>query len=399
MIRTSQTHPLQIAEVQFADHYGKIGITFCPGKHDLLAATGAWQRNLATDINAISTWGAKLVLTLIEHQEMQMLKVQNLEHEVQSQGMLWRHLPIADFSVPCDEFEQQWLTTSEEIRTLLQSGESILVHCKGGLGRAGMIAARLLVELGMDADLAIAKVRSARKGAIETPSQLAIVRNTQAILDTSGMQRIRGQLGSNPAGVYQANDGRKFYVKELDSKAHARNEYIAAKLYALAGAPTLTYFSTTQATQVATQWRELDKSCVSHLSETERQQAQRWFGVHAWTANWDAAGYNGDNQGVIADTVITLDVGGALQFRASGDPKGKAFGATVGELELMRQDPSNPHAVQLFGDISKTALQQAIQVVTSIPDDAIRKTILQFKGSQKLVDKMLARKADMLRQG
>ena len=44
-----------------------------------------------------------------------------------------------------------------------------------------MIAARLLVELGMDPEDAIRSVRRVRKGAIETPSQLALVRRTKPI--------------------------------------------------------------------------------------------------------------------------------------------------------------------------------------------------------------------------
>jgi len=43
----------------------------------------------------------------------------------------------------------------------------LLVHCRGGLGRAGMIAARLLVELGMKPTKAMAMVRAARPNAIE----------------------------------------------------------------------------------------------------------------------------------------------------------------------------------------------------------------------------------------
>ncbi|MDD2761982.1 MAG: dual specificity protein phosphatase family protein, partial [Methylomonas sp.] len=78
-------------------------------------------------------------------------------------------------------FEQQWATQGKQIREMLRNGDDVLVHCKGGLGRAGMIAARLLVELGMDANEAIHAVRRARKGAIETPAQLALVRRTQPI--------------------------------------------------------------------------------------------------------------------------------------------------------------------------------------------------------------------------
>ncbi len=180
-VRTSQTHPLQIAEVSAGSGYGRIGITFCPGKHDLLAATGAWERDIHIDITAVSAWGAKLVLTLVEPAELISLRVPDLGKEIQSRGITWRHLPIADFSVPCETFEQQWATQGREIRTLLRSGDDVLVHCKGGLGRAGMIAARLLVELGMEPEEAIRCVRQARKGAIETPSQLALIRRTKAI--------------------------------------------------------------------------------------------------------------------------------------------------------------------------------------------------------------------------
>ena len=179
--RTSHSHPLQIAAVRASDSHGRIGITFCPGKHDQWAATGAWARDLGVDLDAIVAWGASMVLTLVEPAELLSLRVPKLGQEVHRRGLLWCHLPIADFSVPCDDFERKWLTHGHEIRTLLRAGEDVLVHCKGGLGRAGMIAARLLVELGMDPEQAIRDVRRARKGAIETSSQLALVRRTRPI--------------------------------------------------------------------------------------------------------------------------------------------------------------------------------------------------------------------------
>lgn len=179
--RTSQTHPLQIAEVRASESHGRIGITFCPGKCDLFAHTGAWERDLGIDLDTIAAWGAKLVLTLVEPAEMRELKVPLLGHEVKQRGIEWLHLPIADYSVPTQKFETQWQSDGRKIRAMLRNGEDVLVHCKGGLGRAGMIAARLLAELGMDPEEAIHAVRRVRKGAIETPSQLALVRRTQPI--------------------------------------------------------------------------------------------------------------------------------------------------------------------------------------------------------------------------
>jgi hypothetical protein len=400
--RTSQTHPLEIAEVRASPAHGRIGITFCPGKHDHAASTGAWARDLEADLDVITAWGARLVLTLVEPAELEVLRVPDLGAEVRRRGLDWRHLPIADYSVPTAEFEAHWLTHGRDIRALLASGADVVVHCRGGLGRAGMIAARLLVELGMAPDEAIRTVRRARKGAIETPSQAALVRRTTAVvdadadvIDTATLQKVGRRMGSNPGGVYQDASGRRFYVKSLESPAHASNERLAAKLYQLAGAPTLRYVRTADPSEVATVFVALDKTHLSQLSADERKAAQRWLGVHAWTANWDAAGFGGDNQGVAGGMVLTLDVGGALEFRAQGDPKGRAFGTSVGELDLLRTDVGNPHAVRLFGDMSAADINGAIAVVTRIPDDAIRRVVADHGGSSALADKMIARKADM----
>jgi hypothetical protein len=219
-----------------------------------------------------------------------------------------------------------------------------------------------------------------------------------SLIDTTSMQRVGGQLGSNPAGIFQDDSGRRYYVKTLESPAHARNEIIAARLYQLAGAPVLTYVTTKAPDQIATEWVKLDKKSVAQLSESERKQAQRWFGVHAWTANWDATGFDGDNQGVVNGEVFTLDVGGALAFRAQGDPKGKAFGTRVDELDVLRSNEGNPHAVRLFADMSPDDIKQAIMMVVRIPDEQIRQVIIDCGGSEALAEQMIARKADMARR-
>ncbi|PTV95731.1 hypothetical protein C8J27_10359 [Rhodobacter aestuarii] len=399
-MRTSETHPLQIAEVCAGPGFGRIGLTFCPGKHDRAAYSGAWARDLTTDMVAIAAWGARVVVTLVEPAELIALKVPDLGDAVHAHGMIWRHLPIADYSIPDEAFEARWAAEGRALRDTLRAGQDILVHCKGGLGRAGTIAARLLVELGIEPKAAIRAVRVARPGAIETPRQLALVRETVAVnepamVDTAKMTRIGGQLGTNPAGVWDDGAGRRYYVKELESPAHARNENLAAALYRLAGAPVLTYLPAAQPEQVATLFMPLEKTCLAQLSEAERQAAQHWLGVHAWLANWDAAGSLGDNQGLIHGVVTTLDVGGALDFRASGDPKGRDFGSEVGEIDRLRTDPDNSQAVKLFGDMDAAAVAAAIRVVTRLPDAAIARVVAEYGRSEKLTAKLIARKADL----
>ncbi len=171
MKRTSLTHPLEIAALSAGPTFGRVGITFCPGKYDRHAMSGSWERDLSRDLDAISDWGAVAVVTLVEPNELVALRVEHLGEEVRRRKMLWFHLPIIDVSTPDEGFERQWEVAGNELRTLLRSGRDVLVHCRGGLGRAGTIGARLLIELGMEPATAIRQVRAARPGAIETNEQ------------------------------------------------------------------------------------------------------------------------------------------------------------------------------------------------------------------------------------
>ena len=169
-LRTSLTDPIQIPTLSAAT--GRIGVSFCPGKRGPALAGFDWKRDLAVDLDAVRDWGAAAVISLIEDHEIEFLGVSNLEVEVTARGMEWLHLPIVDVTAPGDEFEQRWRSAGPRVRGMLAEGRSVFIHCRGGLGRAGTVAARLLIELGVaDAASAIARVREVRPGAIETRAQ------------------------------------------------------------------------------------------------------------------------------------------------------------------------------------------------------------------------------------
>lgn len=170
-MKTSRTDPLLIAQVGVAEGVGHLGITLCPGKKDHWADTGATERNLELDLDVIRDFGAAMVITLVERHELEALQVPRLGDEVVRRHMQWLHLPIADVTPPGPNFEIAWQEHGEGIRARLRDGFNILVHCKGGLGRAGTVVARLLVELGVSPNQAIEQVRNARPGAIETQQQ------------------------------------------------------------------------------------------------------------------------------------------------------------------------------------------------------------------------------------
>ena len=146
-------------------------MTFCPGKTEPGTETHALGRDLQSDLGAIVHWGAAVLVTLAEQHELELLCVPKLGTLAQSMGLNWLHLPIRDFSIPDAAFETRWRSDGRALVARLSRGEGVVVHCRGGLGRTGLVAARLLIGAGVAPPVALREVRAARPGAVETPEQ------------------------------------------------------------------------------------------------------------------------------------------------------------------------------------------------------------------------------------
>lgn len=176
MTWTSETHPLRIDTVRVPGGDGIIGMSLCPGRRDRLAVGHVWERDLAADFARIVAWNPQLMLTLLEDHEFANHGIPDFVSHVHGLGLRWEQLPIRDGGVPDFRFEERWNVVGAEARDILRRGGRLLLHCRAGLGRTGMIAARLLVELGSPPARAIETVRAARPGTIETPAQERHVR-------------------------------------------------------------------------------------------------------------------------------------------------------------------------------------------------------------------------------
>jgi ADP-ribosyl-[dinitrogen reductase] hydrolase len=119
-----------------------------------------------------------VVITLIEDHEFVLLGVEDLPELVRLNAMAWLHLPVRDVDVPDQRFELGWKRAGLDIHQRLDAGERILIHCRGGLGRTGLVAGRILVERGVIPRDAILMVRAARPHAIETAAQERYVLNS-----------------------------------------------------------------------------------------------------------------------------------------------------------------------------------------------------------------------------
>ena len=184
---TELSGPLRIAEVPIPVP-GSLGITHCPGRNGIDSAGYRWKRNLRDDLRGLAAWGASAVLTLVEDYEFACLGVPEFATEIRRTRLFWYHMAIPDMSAPGTAFDEAWARDGARIFGSLRDGGRLAIHCAGGLGRSGMIAAKLVIALGAPANHAVAAVRQARPGAIETDEQLDYILNGPS-LETTAARR------------------------------------------------------------------------------------------------------------------------------------------------------------------------------------------------------------------
>lgn len=146
---------------------GRLGICPLPGR----------DGRVPEDLAAIRGWAPGIVVSLTEPAEMARHDVADMAGLLARDGIAHAAFPVRDFGVP--EAMADWPALSARLHGILDAGGAVLLHCHGGQGRSGMLALRLMVERGQDPDAALAGLRAARPGAVETDAQEAWARAGQ----------------------------------------------------------------------------------------------------------------------------------------------------------------------------------------------------------------------------
>ncbi|MEL7145931.1 MAG: dual specificity protein phosphatase family protein [Bacteroidota bacterium] len=102
-----------------------------------------------------------------------------IEEEIKQENLHFMHLAIRDMDAPMPRHAYAVLKTMKEA---IDAGHVFLLHCKGGVGRTGMIAACYLVMDGYPAREAISKVRSIHSAYIQTKVQENFVSHYETYL-------------------------------------------------------------------------------------------------------------------------------------------------------------------------------------------------------------------------
>ena len=169
--KTSSQDPYQIIDVAHIvsdnNTKGRLTISISPGKKDT-----KWNRDLQMDLDEIKNNGIQVIVCLLEWSEMKALDITEYPKKAQDRGLLFYHLPIRDRFIPQDKEVDALIPI---VAQHLIAGQNILVHCRGGLGRAGTICACCLCYFGYDGNTAIDTVRKQRPGAVQNKKQVGCV--------------------------------------------------------------------------------------------------------------------------------------------------------------------------------------------------------------------------------
>ncbi len=121
----------------------------------------------------IATWrrsGINVVVSLLTRDEEEDLQLSDEGREARSQGLEFVSFPIPDRDVPA--LESKLAQLLQELEQKFSSGKNVVVHCRQGVGRSGLVAACLLVKRGMSPGAAVETVSQARGIPVpETPEQ------------------------------------------------------------------------------------------------------------------------------------------------------------------------------------------------------------------------------------
>lgn len=147
-------HPFDILEL---NNGARFIFTPCPGTKNT---------SLSDALNTLVEAGADAVITMLSDEELEALSLPNFSTEVAQKNIDWFQLPIEDDCAPSQPFEHAWNTSKDALLALVKNKKTLVIHCRGGTGRTGLMAAILLFEAGEQWPTIKAQIQSVRPKAL-----------------------------------------------------------------------------------------------------------------------------------------------------------------------------------------------------------------------------------------
>jgi len=118
---------------------------------------GDW---LEDEVCAWQQSGLDLVVSLLAPEEVAELDLDKEESWCQAYGIQFYAFPIPDMGVPVSR--KASVALIRQLDHALTEGKSIVVHCRQGIGRSGLLAACLLIVSGAPPEMAFQRISTAR---------------------------------------------------------------------------------------------------------------------------------------------------------------------------------------------------------------------------------------------
>ena len=162
-----------ISRVEIPGHKASLLLTAFPGR---TSANTFSTKKMSSVFNLLEKERCSHFLSLVEDDEFDHYCGKTLlEAEAEKRLINWIHLPIADMDIPKNNTLDGLNKIRQQLSEAIKTDRSIAIHCMGGLGRSGTVAAIILADLGIPLKSAIGVVRQFRPGAIETSAQETFV--------------------------------------------------------------------------------------------------------------------------------------------------------------------------------------------------------------------------------
>lgn len=169
--RTSGTDPIEVGWVPVEGVAGQLGLAMAPGRQER-SGRAPWHRDLHGDLRRLRhRFKVHTLVTLLPDDELQELNLQDLANALQVHEIDQLRLPIRDGGVPSPYQIDELLDLILDLLKRLRDGRNVVLHCRAGQGRSGMLAALVGVALGLRPQEAIDQVRAVQPRAVETVAQ------------------------------------------------------------------------------------------------------------------------------------------------------------------------------------------------------------------------------------
>jgi len=162
-------HPFDILEL---NNGGKFIFTPCPGTKDT---------SISDAFDSLVKAGADAVITLLSDKELEALSVPTFGSEAAQKSFNWFQLPIEDDCEPEQPYEEAWSNSKGELLTLIKNKSTIAIHCRGGSGRTGLMAAILPLESGENWNDVKSLIQSVRPKALTHPAHISYLKKHYSI--------------------------------------------------------------------------------------------------------------------------------------------------------------------------------------------------------------------------